>query len=256
MKKNTETYLPLFSGFYSTLWELDTESVTDESGNYVNFDRIEADYQSYNRDVCEHIIEYLNDELSDFSVRMKYLSIDSPPFYNFSNDICNITVDVDEEAISEYIYKNRISFEDYLALNYTSCDGFYSKHSNEFSDWEENTKQFKDYTENEHILGSLLEFILENEDVTEYQIFCAYDTSVYEYVSINSLKWEDIDLGEAFEKSIDKVDLYYGYTQFIVSEAKQRSELFTTDWKDELSDDIKIELLEHAGLSAEDFDEL
>ena len=58
-----KTYLPLFSGFYGTTWELDTE-LTDENNNAINYDRLKIDNDKYNRDVCFHIIDELNDELN------------------------------------------------------------------------------------------------------------------------------------------------------------------------------------------------
>lgn len=254
MKKNQETWLPLFSGFYNTIWELDTEYVTDSNGTIIDFDRMDIDHQAWEKACCEHIIQQLNSELSDFSLKMRFQSISSPNYYNFSNDSCNVILDIDEQAVSKYIYENQSAFEDYIRENYTSYDGFWSGHSNKFEDWEEDTKKFKNYSENNHCLGALLQFICEHENLSEMDFRDSFDDYADNYISINPLTWDKIDIDTAFEERIAEMDLEYGDIIFDVNEAKSRAEIFSTDWKDELSEEVKIKLLESAGFTLDKLD--
>lgn len=254
MKRNQLTWLPMFGGFYNTIWELDTEYITDDNGKIISYDRMDIDHQGWEKACCEHIIQQLNYELSDFSLKMKFQSIYSPREYNFTNDSCNISVDIDEKAVSKYIYENQSAFEDYLREKYTSYDGFWSSYSNKFADWEEDTNKFKNYSEDEHYLGSILQFICENEDLSEMDFRDSFDDYAENYISINSLRWDDIDIDDAFEASIESMDLEYGDIIFDINDAKSRAELFSTDWKDELSEEVKIKLLESAGIVADEFE--
>jgi hypothetical protein len=47
------------------------------------------------------------------------------------------------------------------------------------------------------------------------------------------------------------MDLEYGDIIFDINDAKSRAELFSTDWKDELSEEVKIKLLESAGITVD-----
>lgn len=255
MKKNEKTWLPLFGGFYNTIWELDTEYVTDSNGKIIDFDRMILDNEGWEKACCEHIISELNYQLSDFSLRMRFESIHSPKYYNFSNDSCNVVVDVDEKAISKYIYENQSSFEDYLREKYTSYDGFNSRYSNRFADWEEDTQQFKNYSEDNHLLGSILQFICEDIGLSEMNIRDSFDDYAANYITIKPLTWDEVDVDKVFEEHINEMDLEYGDIIFDINDAKSRAELFSTDWKDELSEEVKIKLLESAGITVDQIDE-
>lgn len=244
----------MFSGFYHTIWELDTEYITDDNGKIISYDRMDIDHTGWEKACCEHIISELNYQLSDFSLRMRFESIYSPREYNFANDSCNVIMDVDEKAISKYIYENQSAFEDYLREKYTSYDGFWSSYSNKFADWEEDTKKFKNYSEDEHYLGSILQFICEDIGLSEMSIRDSFDEYASSYISIIPLTWENVDIDAAFESSIERMDLEYGDIIFDINDAKSRAELFSTDWKDELSEEVKIKLLESAGIIAEEFE--
>lgn len=256
MKKNVETWLPLFSGFYNTIWELDTDYILDDNNKLVPFDRMILDNKTWEKDVCEHIIEELNCELSDFSLRMRFQNISSPNYYNFANDSCNVIVDVDEKAISKYIYENEAAFEDYLREKYTSYDGFHSSYSNKLIDWEEDTKRFRDYSEGPHLLGAILQFICENMDIKEMDIRDSLDLYGEEYIQITSLTWDDVDLDQAFIDTLPEIDLEYGDVVFDIKDAQNKAILFSTDWRDELSEEIKIKLIEAEGLTPYDFEQI
>jgi hypothetical protein len=254
MKKNEKTWLPMFSGFYNTIWEFDSENIVDDCYNTVPYNKMEIHHQDWEKDCCNHVISEINHQLSDFSLNMRFESISSPREYNFSNDSCNVVADVDEKAISTYIYENKSAFEDYLRKNYTSYDGFWSSFSNNFSDWEEDTKKFKDYSNNDHYLGAILQFICEEIGLNESDFRDSFNGYEECYTTLLPKTWEDVDVITAFEERIDELDLEYGDVIFHIEEAKRKAELFSTDWKEELSLEIKIELLESAGITAEEFD--
>jgi hypothetical protein len=242
MKKNIKTWTP-FQGFYGTMWELDTDWIEDEQGKIVPYERLNIDYDRWRKDVCEHVVSEMNDRLKDFSLNMRFQSIYSPREYNFTNDSINVICDVDAKAIASYIYENQEAYQSYLTNHHTSYDGFNSFQSNRFVDWEEDTEKFTKLDNNEYTLGSILEFICENEGIEESEFRDNFDKSCYEYIDIIDKTWDDLDVDQIFEQHIDEMDLEYGDIIFDINDAKSRAEIFSTDWKDELSQDVKIKLL-------------
>lgn len=254
MKKDIKTWLPVFSGFYNTIWELDTEYIVDIKGKYVDYDRMKIDNDNWEKDVCEHIISELSYLLEDFSIMIRFKSISSPSFYNFSNDRCIVSIDIDEKAVSKYIYDNKEEFIEYLGETFTSYDGYNSNYSNKFSDWEEITNNFTSYSDDMNHLNTLLEFICESKDITGMNLRDSLDIYAGEYIEIQDITWDDADIDAVFEECINELDLEYGDVVFEISDAKRRAELFSTDWKDELSEEVKIKLLEAAKLTPDDFE--
>lgn len=200
MIKNYETYLPIFSGFYESLWMNDNTYDTaiemingirnDKGLPEITFDDdMELNYTDYEYEVVNHIKDWLYSEV-DFIKSIVIQKIIHPREYNFKTDSVNIAMDVDTDIISKHIYENKEEFSKYLKYHYTSFDGFMSYYSNSFADWEENTHNFKDFEETEHELGSVIEFIL---------------TYVYE---IN-----EYDILEDFEGYLEPVDMEHETTK-------------------------------------------
>ena len=182
-----KTWLPIFPGFYGTIFEPDEESEVyrinierEEDGlEPLEPDDFNFDYDSYKYDVCLNATEYVEDQLITLGIvkSIKFEELYSPREYNFSNDSINISVELILENLSKYINSNFDNFMAYIEEKYKSYDGFESSYSNNGYDWKEDTENFYKYSDTNQ-LGSILDFILRNEN---------YETEddMYEYVSKN-----------------------------------------------------------------------
>lgn len=237
--KNIKTFLPVFSGFYNTIWEFDYERLEyeikeqrKENGLYseIDFDDIDIDFTQYMDDIAKSFCERLQGELSDFVESITFENVYSPKAYNFSNDSVNVSIVPKTDNIKDFIYKHKEDFSEYLKNKYTSCDGFISYHANDFETWENETNNFTDFSANEHFLGSILQFICDIEDITEYNIFEYVEKWEPEYVK----NWDEIinytdgSLVEYFTKN--------GYNQKI---AQYYADSFENNMLDVLSLDEK-----------------
>ena len=92
---------------------------------------------------------------------MKVIKTYLPIFKGFYNTLYepNELSDKNIKEIKKWLYDNLDDYKEYLSEQYTSFDGFISFHPNTFDGWLEITKDFNDYSENTHYLGSVLEFI-------------------------------------------------------------------------------------------------
>ena len=77
----------------------------------------------------------------------------------------------------DYIKSNWEAFEKHIKETYSSRDGFISSHSNNAETWMNNMKSESHL---EHNFGSVLDFILENEEYTYNNL---YETITDTYVS-------------------------------------------------------------------------
>ncbi len=154
------TYLPLFTGFYNTIWEMDDSYLIEE----LNVDMENIDYTKYREDVSKELCRVLP-EHCDLIESVLYEALVSPRFYNFGNDSINCEVSLSsKEAVDEYLADNADAFSEYLKDRYTSRDGFASSYSNDPKDW-------SDWAEDEHKLGAVLDFWFLNEEVDEYDVY-------------------------------------------------------------------------------------
>lgn len=169
-----DSYLPVFSGFYGTIWESDNEesseiehfnSERERKGlSELPWDAFEFDYEGYKDQVGEGCCNYLESLLSGFITAINYQSISSPKEYNFANDSihCEFVVsEENKEAIKKYVFQNLSDFTEYIKSRYTSYDGFLSHYSNNATDW---VMDIDSALEHEHKLGSILEFIIRTNE--------------------------------------------------------------------------------------------
>lgn len=190
--KTYKTFLPLFPGFYNTIFEPCTEYDEIEEINRIrlekklpeiSYDDCIFNYKEYeeniSEDVCYKVAQYL-EEIIGSNVDIKKESLISPKFYNFSNDSINIEIDIELNQVIKYIEKNQDEFKDYIKNKYSSCSGFISSYSNDFKDWLNDIKN-KDF-DSSHKLGSILDFILTNEEKTVLDLFEDCSDNAYIYV--------------------------------------------------------------------------
>lgn len=176
--KTIETYLPVFSGFYcgyfeshvDYLAEMEYEYYKENYCNDLDFDDLDFDYQSFYNDCAECMVFEVRDELVSlgFVSDIDYQRINSPKYYNFANDSIYVEVKLKDNNITNimnYLNENTEEFSEYLKSKYTSCDGFISSYSNEVEDWLTPIS-----LEHTHKLGSILDFILENEEFDESEL--------------------------------------------------------------------------------------
>lgn len=203
------TWLPVFPGFYGTIFEPNTDDELyyqnqerDDSLPKIEWDDLDFDNQEYERDVVKQCCSFLEDELKNYVSAIKFEGISSPREYNFANDSGNVEIELTNEniqAIRDYIYKNIEAYKKYLK-RYKSYDGFMSFYGYDFKEWVEYTHDFLDYSDNEHYLGSVLEFICQNEDITDEAMYYSLEVYASSYCKDRTTQVKCEDCGEWYEQ--------------------------------------------------------
>lgn len=197
--ETVKTYCPLFSGFYNSYYEPDLDNELDyineqreELGlEEINSDELDCDYEQYYIDCAKVINDVIFKKLNEFvSISgYEYDRLVSPREYNFTNDSIDVTVCLSDDNMGEimqYVVDNWNNFKDYISERYTSRSGFISFHSHDAGLFLiENGNPLLDV----HKLGSILNFILLNEGVTE--LYDVYD-SVAGQVTLNILNYNEL----------------------------------------------------------------
>ena len=174
----TKTYLPVFTGFYcNNLYEPNFENEIDyineirenKKLKLIDYDNLDFNYNDYENEISKQLCNILENELSNFVNKIDFKNVDSPKYYNYSNDmiICNISPK--KRNILKYLKDNKENFIEYLKNTYTSYDGFISNYSNDINEYCN-----KNFLDHKHKLGSVLNFICINEGITELDLY--YDS--------------------------------------------------------------------------------
>jgi hypothetical protein len=172
------TYLPVFCGFYESIFTFDYDSVEsdihsqrDDKGlySYSKID-IEIDDSQYEYDIVNSFIDNFQSAMSDYIGTITFEKINHPREYNFHTDSVDVIIDINVDNIRGYIYKNKDIFCEFLKKGYTSRSGFISHYEPDFDIWESDTKGFTDYSCNGHYLGSILDFIAHKEGVDNFSL--------------------------------------------------------------------------------------
>lgn len=170
------TWLPVFSGFYGTIWETDHDEESEMV--YINekreakglepaeWDDFKWDYEGYRQDVCKGVTRHIEYELKRLGLvtSMKFEKLVSPREYNFTNDSVDVAVELteaNESAIVAYLTKNEGAFDIYILDTYSSRSGFISSHPHDAEEWRSDIEETLTHS---HRLGAVLNFILRNED--------------------------------------------------------------------------------------------
>ena len=189
-----ETFLPVFPGFYNTIFEPDIDgelySQNQEREDFLpelEYNDVEFKNKEYEEKVLQECCSLLETELSEFVTKINFQTIVSPKEYNFRNDSGNIEIELSEENINnirEYIYTHKEDYKNYLRRSYTSYDGFMSWYDNDFEGWKEYTDDFTDYSKDAHHLGSVLDFICKNKCIDSEYLYYTIDVNVSEFCEI------------------------------------------------------------------------
>lgn len=208
-----QTFLPVFSGFYDTVWEAsddieyELEDWLPESGYKIpkkhrspeHVRGIAAlawdfyDSSQYEADNVKAVCDCIENDLKELGVivGLRYEEIVHPRQYNFRNDSVNITVFMtraQEIKIRGLLIKKEAEFSKWVKDNFTSRPGFISFHSNDYKDWI-NPESDEYFMEGEYKIGAVLGFLLLQEYGEEYELdlYHACATGALQYFDIQGM---------------------------------------------------------------------
>lgn len=248
----SETWLPIFSGYYNTIWSPDETHLLWDSN--IDFEDIEVDYESYYKYTAIDIVDAVETALSPFVKSIKFQKVASPKYYNFTNDSIDVEVEYYPEQLQKYCAEFKAELQVYLEDKYTSRDGFASAFSNSVEDWEESTKFFTDFSSESkgyHTLGAVLDFILYNEDIREEEIFNAVEPDIDTYITIITQSVSDLskeDTIEFLKANLDKVDFEFGYPSVLKARCQEKAEVLGSTWEDVIIEDYESDLIDMIGI--------
>lgn len=202
--KKIESYLPLFDGFYNTLFEYDNEKDDIQHYNYeyetdFDYEDFDWDYEERNKRISEQICGIVEKLLSDEMLEMtiNFQKLVSPKYYNFENDSINCEYVISQrqyDLVIDYLKSNWTNFEAWIKDRYTSRSGFISSHSNNAEVWMNNMKSESHL---EHNFGSVLEFILQNEG---YEPMDIYEQIIDDYIEFEPIMGDTCRNGKEWDE--------------------------------------------------------
>lgn len=175
MLHTIKSYLPVFTGFYGTIFEADEEPMIEDGYTYDNY---KWDYKGYNEAIGKRCTNTVSEWLkeSGFQMVLKFDGIYSPREYNFTNDSINVDYVVSDYCLAKiraFLHSNKPMFEKYLKDNFSSRSGFYSFYSNEMNEWLGDGKE-SDWINDLVRFGAILQFILSTDsDYSEGNLYCS-----------------------------------------------------------------------------------
>jgi hypothetical protein len=153
-----KTYLP-FSGFY---------------GNYVGENVPAESWKEFMQEYCKAYTDAFPEEFEDycdFKIRLKFLEVQSPTFYNFSNDRILAEIPIEEvEKLFEEISTTELA--NTAKGLFTSYSGFVSFYSNDWQEWPPDLSEW-----DENLVYCLLLAFIEGAGLSEYE----FEQRVHEY---------------------------------------------------------------------------
>lgn len=202
MKKTitAKTWLPVFGGFYNTIFESFTDC--DNEISYINeqreekgldpidYDALKIDFHRALSRLSEKIFDVVTKRLKELNLiqKAKFEKLVSPREYNFKNDSIDCTLTFSKEnvkTIREYLEKHSTEWDAYLENHFTSGPGFMSFY--------DNCSTGSDWNDLEEVLGhkfksaSVLEFILKNQEFDHLAIYYEIDFDMGEFIQNYSL---------------------------------------------------------------------
>lgn len=180
--KTIATWLPVFSGFYGTIWEPDEtreiEYINEERENKglepLEFDAFEFDYEGYRQHCAKQFTNAMEDHLKGFVSGIEFERVRSPREYNFHNDAIDVKISLTREntkKIGEFLKEHEVEFQQYIKETYTSCSGFISFYPNDAKVF---VGKLNKALEHEHKLGAILQFIATFEDGNDTELNLYY----------------------------------------------------------------------------------
>jgi len=166
--RTIKSYLPIFVGFYGSLFDSDQAEDMVLENEDLQFDEVEFDYKEYRNRVAEKCVSSVWNFLKNdgFEIDIEFEEVYSPRQYNFTNDVINCTykiTDADFNKLLEYCKTNLSEFKTFLEYKYSSYSGFISFFDTEPKKWF-NEYLKEDSDKFERAFEGILEFYLENEN--------------------------------------------------------------------------------------------
>jgi hypothetical protein len=244
MTTKVKTFLPVFTGFYHTIFSSENEIENFLYLENLTDDDIDFDNKKYELDIVNGCIDGIIDNCQ-FIENIILEDIVSPKYYNFSNDSANVEIDIDLDAFKEYLFENESLLRQYIKGHYTSCSGFISSYPDNFDGWVYETENFTKL--DGHYLGALLNFYFENERFTDDDLYYYLDLYIDKYIEILTLNVSDLDTydkGIVLKNIIDTIDFDFGYMEIIKKEALMKCENLNETWEEYLINRYSKDLIE------------
>lgn len=202
-----EARLVSFEGFYCSIWSPDDDvyNYSVEEGAEEDKD-FTVDYKGYQKAVCEKYTDVWEEWMQEYiheDIKLEFLQVWQPRFYNYVNDACEVRISLTHQAkkaIIEKIINHRDKIAGWIKENHTSSSGFISFLSNDIDDWGGwvlfNTNAYHQASYLAYMLYYIVKAELEAEGYTDErpEIYAYYkvsdQVSTYNYI-------DDIDKGKA-----------------------------------------------------------
>ena len=214
MKKTIKTWCPVFPGFYNTIFEMNDNDMYEDIAERLNehgsftpstmfngklYDYLPLDIAKWEYDYAKDIVDAVHNELDIAGiVDMRMEKLYSPKEYNFSNDSIDIELDVDINVFRESLLKicRMDGFDDYIKGKYTSCSGFISSYSNDAEDWIKLVLDDAWIDDNEHIVGSILQYYLDDAGFDEWGLYDSVEAPYWSEYVTSDVVWDVIESSE------------------------------------------------------------
>lgn len=214
----THTWLPVFPGFYGTIF--DNDQLCDYEIEYIReiikpealaecmiehlYESRACDkyYEEYRQSISKQCVNIICNELRnlDYVEDIDFEELVSPMYYNFVNDSINVRVTFSDENIEKIkimILEHADEWKEFVRNNYTSRDGFISHHANssEADEW-----LLDSALTDSHNAGAVLQFLCNENNITDETLYYRCENEVQ--IDIDMLKRECIEKGWYVPKNI------------------------------------------------------
>lgn len=222
MKIEIPAWLPLFPGFYDTIFDFtddgvqaeelwrwfkiydypDCAELSEDRAYSEVLDMFNYDYKSWCDEVLRECTDWVKDELQelmgkDVLLDMKHDYVQSPREYNFTNDVGCCTYVADDEKLTKFVRKYLKEHADmwkrYLEDNFKSRPGFMSFHSHDPEEWYEEFEGYAKWDGNSTRIGAIFDFIVKNRNLENGRDANDYEAMYY------SVQFPIMDYSPKFE---------------------------------------------------------
>ena len=186
MVKTVNTWLPIYSGTYQTIWEaycFDDDTVI-ESINYFRNENdkepidlstdIDFDVAGICNEIAKHSIKEISKIVGEYFPKITFEKYKPTKDNFYGPDSIHIEVEISSEnleKIKKYLKDNWEAFDKYLEEKYSSRPGFCPHYSNDPNVWY-SFLNIENIEKRVHEIGSIMGFIVRNEKNmdNEYEI--------------------------------------------------------------------------------------
>lgn len=173
MKKSVETFAPLFSGFYYSIWDGLIDDYLEYESEEQGVEYIEdysVDFEEYSKGIVKAIDQSLSSLGLD--IDLEFQSLVRPREYNFETDSINVKLTLDFDKFISMVADKREEILPILKERYSNRDGFYSYYSNDYQEWFNDL--LNNFEEEQHKVGAMLEILCEIEEITTDDVIEAF----------------------------------------------------------------------------------